>query len=249
MPLTSLLATRSKSDRSMACRSRIPDRTPKDVGQRGGDTVDFMGTKGRGSVTAAEVIAEKERLLREDPEYRAEVERVEALRSQRVAELRAAAQPVVRDLAAIGIEVGTLWDLYKVPGSRPAAFPVLLAQITRDYPDGVLESIGRGFGHKSARAWWPELKEIYLQTKVPVVRNVLAAALSDCAAKDQYEDLLSFVNTKRLGATRIYFLRPVNRIGNRMQAGKGRAVVQSFSEDPVLGKEATAILKGRSSNQ
>jgi hypothetical protein len=31
--------------------------------------------------------------------------------------------------------------------------------------------------------------------------------------------------------------------------GKGRAVVQSFSEDPVLGKEATAILKGRSSNQ
>ena len=208
-----------------------------------------MGTKGRGSVTAAEVIAEKERLLREDPEYRAKFERVEADRAQRVAELRAAAQPVVRDLAAIGIEVGTLWDLYKVADSRPAAFPVLLAHITLDYPDGVLESIGRGFGHKSARAWWPELKEIYLQTKVPVVRNVLAAALSDCAAKDQYEDLISFVNTTSLGSTRIYFLRPLNRIGNRMQAGKGRAVVQSFSEDPVLGKEATAILKGRSSNQ
>ncbi|MDQ0241498.1 hypothetical protein [Arthrobacter bambusae] len=200
-------------------------------------------------MTAAEVIAEKERLLREDPEYRAKFERMEADRAQRVAELRAAAQPVVRDLAAIGIKVGTLWDLYKIPDSRPAAFPVLLAHITRDYPDGVLESIGQGFCHKSARAWWPELKRIYLETQIPVVRNVLAAALSECAAKDQYEDLLSFVNTTRLGSTRIYFLRPLNRIGNRMQAGKGRAVVQSFSEDPVLGKEATAILKGRSRNE
>ncbi|MGO4856892.1 hypothetical protein [Arthrobacter sp. 2MCAF14] len=200
-------------------------------------------------MTAADVIAEKERLLREDPEYRAKFERVEADRAQRIAVLRAAAQPVIRDLAAIGIEVGSLWDLYKVPDSRPAAFPVLLTHITRDYPDGVLESIGRGFCHKSARAWWPELKEIYLETKIPVVRDVLAAALSGCAAKDQYEDLLSFVNTARLGSTRIYFLRPLNRIGNRMQAGTGRAVVQSFSEDSVLGKEATAILKGRSRNQ
>lgn len=208
-----------------------------------------MKAKGRGSLTAADVIAEKERMLHEDPEYRAKVERLEADRAQRIADLRAAAQPVVRDLAAIGIDVGTLWDLYKVPDSRPAAFPVLLAHITRGYPDGVLASIGQGFRHKSARAWWAELKRIYLETQIPVVRDVLAAALSECAARDQYEDLLAFVNTPRLGETRIYFLRPLNRIGNRIQAGKGRAVIQSFSEDPVLGKEATAILKGRSHNQ
>lgn len=211
--------------------------------------VDFMGTKGRGSVTAAELFAEMEDLVRGDPTYRAEIERAEAQRAQRITELRAAAQPVVLDLAAIGIEVNSLWDLYRVPDSRPAAIPVLLAHITRDYPEGVLESIGQGFCHKSARAWWPELKRIYLETRSPVVRDTLAAALSDCAAKDQYEDLLSFVNAESLGETRIYFLRPLHRIGNRMQPGKGRAVVESFSNDPVLGKEATAILNARSRNQ
>lgn len=60
------------------------------------------------------------------------------------------------------------------PKSRPAAFPILIAHITRDYPEGVLESIGRGLSHKSARAWWPELKRIYLETNSPAVQGSLS---------------------------------------------------------------------------
>ena len=46
--------------------------------------------------------------------------------------------------------------------------------------------------------------------------------------------------------SRIYFVRPINRIGNRIKEGQGRAVVEALADDPVLGKEATAVLKGRS---
>lgn len=60
-----------------------------------------MGRRSGRERTAAEVVAEKERRLREDPEHRAEV--------------------------------------------------------VRDYPDPVLEGIGAGLDHKSARSWWSEL--------------------------------------------------------------------------------------------
>ncbi len=60
----------------------------------------------------------------------------------------------------------------------------------------------------------------------------LAAARCD----EHYDDLVAFIRDDSLGASRIYFLRPINRIGNRISAGQGRA---------VLGKEATAILAGR----
>jgi hypothetical protein len=52
-----------------------------------------------------------------------------------------------------------------------------------------------------------------------------------------------------LGECRIYFLRHINRIGNRLDVGQGRAVIQTVGDDPVLGKEATAILRGRSRNR
>jgi hypothetical protein len=52
-----------------------------------------------------------------------------------------------------------------------------------------------------------------------------------------------------LGECRSYFLRPINRIGNRISPGPGRAVIETVADDAVLGKEASAILKGLSSNQ
>ncbi len=82
-----------------------------------------------------------------------------------------------------------------------------------------------------------------------VVRDRLAAALSNCATRAQYDDLLSLIQTDSLGPCRIYFLRPINRIGNRIRPGQGRAVIESFAQDPLLGKEATAILQGRSRSQ
>lgn len=66
------------------------------------------------------------------------------------------------------------------------------------------------------------------------------------ATRAHYDDLLAFLADEALGATRIYFLRPGNRIGNRMRAGKGRSVIEELADDAVLGAEASALLAGRS---
>lgn len=204
--------------------------------------------RSRDPVTATELIAELERRRVEDPEYRAALEAREAERVERTRRSRQAEGPILADLAEAGIEVGTVWNLYRVPDAFPRAIPILLSHLRRDYPDRVLEGVGCALATKAAREWWPDLKQLYLQTEHPVVRDCLAAALSEVAVRQHYDDLLSFVGDVRLGETRIYFLRDINRIGNRLAPGTGRAVIESLADDPVLGKEATAILKGRGRN-
>lgn len=60
-------------------------------------------------------MAELERRKREDPVFRAELERVESERAERTRLLRVAEQPVVKDLRALGLDLDSVWDLYKVP--------------------------------------------------------------------------------------------------------------------------------------
>jgi gluconate kinase len=108
--------------------------------------------------------------------------------------------------------------------------------------------IGIALDDKSARQWWPDLKAILLTTKNATVRDRLAAVLSGIAIKANYDDLLTFLNQQSLGEARIYFLRPINRIGNRMTPGKGRSVVEALADDPQFAAEAKAILAGRAPN-
>ena len=202
-----------------------------------------------GPRTAAEVMADLERRKREDPSYRAELERAEREGVERDRQLRIAEQPVVDDLQAIGIDVDSVWDLYKIPESRPKAIPVLLKHLALDYPDRVLFGIGQGLYDTSARTHWSEIRDLMLSTDRDKARDRLAVALSNGARREHYGDLLDFMRDERLGECRIYFLRPINRIGNRMSAGQGRAVIESVADDPVLGREATAILQGKSRSQ
>ena len=194
-------------------------------------------------------MADLERRKREDPAYRADLEREGLERGERARLTRIAEQPVVADLKALGLDVDSAWDLYKIPDSRAQAIPVLLQHLALDYPERVLEGIGQGLDHRSARTWWVDLREMMLNTERDVVRDRLAAALSNCATREHYEDLLGFLGNDSLGHCSIYFLRPINRIGNRIEAGGGRAVIESVAADPVLANEATAILKGRSRSQ
>jgi hypothetical protein len=184
----------------------------------------------------------------EDPEYRRQVEAVETELAERSRLLQEAEAPVVADLAGVGVEVDSVWDLYKTPGAYPTAIPVLLDHLTRDYPDWVLKGIGVALDHKSARDWWQQLKAVYVDTTNDTVRDRAAAVLSNVAVRSHYDDVLSFLAEDSLGSTRIYFLRPVNRIGNRIAPGKGRAVVESLATDPTFAKEAAAILAGRGHN-
>jgi len=200
-------------------------------------------------MNAVEVLAERERRMRDDTDYRAKVERFDSELAERTRQAREAEQPILRDLAGIGIDVDSVWNLYKIPDAGPKAIPVLLSHLVRDYPDRVLDGIGSALSDKSARAHWTELKTLYTETDNAVVRDRLAAAMSACAIKAHYEDLLSFVRAEVFGETRIYFLRPINRIGNRISPGTGRDIIASLANNPVMGKEARAILAGRAPNE
>ena len=199
-----------------------------------------------GARTAEDVMADLERRKRKDPAYRAELERVEAERTALAEQRRLACQPVIDDLRSEGVEVEDLYLLYEQPESYPLAIPVLLDHLKRDYPERVLEDIGNALPFKPATSWWDDYKRLYVTTGSDAVRDRLAAAMSGCAVKRHYHDLLGFLRDEDLGPSRIYFLRPVNRIGNRMEPGKGRAVIESVAYDETLGVEARRILQGRS---
>ena len=190
------------------------------------------------------------RELAHDPEYQARKAQADAERTSRAEALREAERPILADLALAGVHVDTVWNLHKIdPAQRVQSVPVLLRHVVLDYPDRVLEGLGQGLTDKIVRPWWAELKALYLQPQHAVVRDRLACALAECAQRQHYDDLLAFLDNEALGESRIYFLRPINRIGNRMTPGKGRAVIESAATDPTLGREAAAILKGQAPNE
>lgn len=207
-----------------------------------------MPSSRRGAVSAADLKQELEDRYRNDPEYRASVDRQEAERRARREELERAERPLVADLRAAGIPVDSVWDLYEHPGLGETAYPLLVKHLRLAYPDRILNGIARGFTKGVARRHWQELLHIYLTEDRPDARDGLAATLSGCAVRRQYSDLLAILENEALGETRIYFLRPVNRIGDRMDAGAGRKVIERFANDPQLGTEASRILQGRGRN-
>jgi hypothetical protein len=87
-----------------------------------------------GARSGVEVLAEFERRKRDDPDFRARMEREEADCAERVRQLTIAEQPVVADLRALGLELNSVWDLYKIPDSRPQAIPVLIKHLAIDIP-------------------------------------------------------------------------------------------------------------------
>ncbi len=207
-----------------------------------------MPSRRRGAVTAAELKQELEDRYRNDPEYKATVDRQEAEHRARREELERAERPLVADLQAAGVPVDSAWELYEHPELGETAYPLLLKHLRRVYPDRILDGIARGFTKDVARRHWQELLDIYLTDDRPEVRDGLAATLSSCAARAHYADLVSIVENEALGESRIYFLRPLNRVGNRLDAGAGRNIIERFVNDPQLGTEARRILQGRGRN-
>lgn len=191
-------------------------------------------------MTATEVIREREERLRTDPEYMAQVEAAEAERAERVRLLREAEKPIVADLQRAGVGVTSVWDLVNTAEPYPDALPVLLEHLERGgYPERVMESLGRALAVKPAVVWWDRLKALYASSRDDGEEDGLAVALAACATKAQYEDLVGFLSWKERGQSRIYFLRPIRRLGG----ARGIALLEQLQSDPVFGREATERLR------
>lgn len=196
----------------------------------------------KGLITATELARLKEEMLRSDPEYRAKVEAAEAERQERARRLREAEQAIVADLRAAGVPVDSVWDLVNTSKPYLDALPVLMEHLERGgYPVRVMESLGRALAVKPSVASWERLKARWLNARDAGEEDGAAVALAACATKKQLDDLIEFLAVEERGQSRIYFLRPILKVGG----DRGREVVDALRGDPVFDKEATALLKRR----
>lgn len=194
----------------------------------------------KGPISAADLARLKEDMLQNDPEYRSEVEAVEAERAERVRRLREAEQPVVAELRGAGVQVDSVWDLVNTSDPYHAALPILMDHLERGgYPERVMESLGRALAVKPSVEFWERLKMRWLQARDPGEEDGAAVALAACATKAQVDDLIDFLAVEERGESRIYFIRPILRLGG----DRGREVVEALRDDSVFGKEAAALLK------
>ena len=106
------------------------------------------------------------------------------------------------------------------------------------YPDRVMEGLGRALGVQPAVAFWDRLKTLYLGSRNPGEEDGTAVALAACATKEHLDDLIDFLSIEERGESRIYFLRPIRRLGG----DRGRNVLESLRDDETFGREAIALL-------
>jgi hypothetical protein len=192
----------------------------------------------RSGISATDLMAE----LQNDPEYQRKMAAAEAERQERVRRLREAEQPIVADLRAAGVQVESVWDLVNTSEPYPAALPVLMEHLERGgYPERVMESLGRALAVKPSVAFWERLKARWLNARDSGEEDGAAVALAACATKNQLEDLIEFLAVEERGQSRIYFIRPILKVGG----DGGREVVEGLRSDSVFGDEATALLKRR----
>ena len=188
--------------------------------------------------TAAEVMAQ----LAGDKKYQRKTQAAEAARQVRVEELRRAEQPIVEDLRNAGVGVSSVWDLVNTDEPYPQALPILLDHLQRGgYPDKVMESLGRALAVKPAAFAWDTLRELYLAAQGRGHEEGLAVALGASATPDHLDHLIALLDESGRGSSRIHFLRPIKRVGGK----RGRDVLIALQGDPLFGKEASALLKGR----
>jgi hypothetical protein len=143
------------------------------------------GKRRRGSGrTAAEFMAE----LEADPEWVAA--RDARARQDEIVEASSGKQQasLLAELFAAAVRVSDVWELVNTSQPYPAAIPVLLHHLHRDYEAAVLEGIARALAVTDAAPFWDEVMELFRATDPDQVRiyQGLGVALSGIWPHDPY---------------------------------------------------------------
>ncbi len=180
---------------------------------------------------AAEFLAEMAR----NPEWVETMTENRVIREAGEAELAALERPIRDDLAAVGVNVGP-WELVNTSTPYPEALPILVRHLERGgYPDRILEGLGRAMAVRAAAPWWPRLCELYLRASGPDERAGLASALAAAATESNYAQLVALVEDKSRGASRVFLLSAIERIGG----DSARPVLEAAVKDDALRVEAS----------
>ncbi|KRB77089.1 hypothetical protein ASE01_10070 [Nocardioides sp. Root190] len=174
------------------------------------------------------------------PSFADSVEETGAIRAK-------AEEPILQMLAEVGICVDSTDELDEREVRRsPAALAVLMDQFERGgQPYWLASLLGHLLSTKASRSYWERLKAIYLKPGSMGQRDGAAQALAACATREHYDELVGFLTLERRGDSRIHFLRKVATLGK----DEGWDVIESYRLHPVLGKEATAMLRRRESRR
>jgi hypothetical protein len=195
------------------------------------------------SMTAAEFAAFQRKAMRDDREHLARVKEQDA-EVERAAKAKADAErPVVDDLRAAGVKVRTLYG--ELPErTLSKALPVLVEHLERDgYPDDILSVIGNHLSVRAAVMYWHRLMQVYLNSSSEAQEKAAAYALAGSATKDHYDQLVHLLGLEERGESRIAFLGPIRTLGRE----RGWEVIESVRDHPLLGTEASAMLRKRKS--
>lgn len=179
--------------------------------------------------------------LAANKEYQEERAAFEQQLEAKAARWRAAEEPVVGELRAVGVEVDSVWDLVNTDVPYPLALPVLIRYLEDgELPDRVLEGVGRALAVGPAIAFWDRLIPLVLSPASAGQAEGSAVALAACVTAERVDDLIQIVTEEERRPEHIFFLRPILKLGGE----RGRDVLVSLDSDPVLAVEAQALLSG-----
>jgi len=166
-------------------------------------------------------------------------EREEARRRE-AEELARAEGPLLQALADVGLPVKSVWDLVNRTMRRyPAAVPVLLEHLQRQYPDAIRAGIARALTVAEARSHWRTLTRLYREEQGRQTKEGLAVAISGIATDDVIEDVIALARDARHGTSRVLLL-------SALEGSKNPGAQQALMElgaDPELRKQIQIIFK------
>ena len=195
-----------------------------------------MGRRESGDITAGELMDQ----LANDPEFQARERAEEEKRVARRRELNLAQRPLVADLKEVGAPVTeSVYDLVNTSEPYPQALPVLVRHLeARGYPPVIMEGIGRALAVRDAIGYWDRLRACYENAQSEPEQDGVAIALRACATADHVDDLIELLTDDTQGEVRVFFVKTLGKLGGE----RGRRVIESLVDDPVVGKEATAFV-------
>jgi hypothetical protein len=163
----------------------------------------------KGPITAEEAM----RHLNADPDYRAKVERLNAEHAADMERHRRSIEELRRDLAAVGVEVDTIWDLVNAKRVPAAAGPVLAAHLLqRDYGDAEADAIARALSGTRPAEYWALLVDAYKSEQRQRAKDGLAIAVSGALTHAHLDEYLTLIRDRSLGRSRILLLHPITRL-------------------------------------
>jgi hypothetical protein len=189
----------------------------------------------KAKMTAAELMAK----LNADPKFlAAQAQRDEEFEG-RAEEYRRAEAPLVRDLANVGVNVQSVWDLVNTKAPYPSAVPILIAHLSAPYPVAIRDGIARALAIPEGKTAWSMLVRMYREEPKSRAKDGLAVAVANASDETVIGDVIELARDSQLGSSRILLLSALER----STSSQARAALMSLGTDPDLAKEIEIILR------